>query len=106
MVSFSRYVTFASMHILQVFVHCSFQHSTLCSRELLTVNTVINFKEVVTAENEMGGTCGTSGGEQNAYRNLVGKPEGKRPHGRPTRIFEYIIKVNLKRNGRVLTDFI
>jgi hypothetical protein len=31
---------------------------------------------------EMGGTCGTCGGDENAYRVLVGKPEGKRPLGR------------------------
>jgi hypothetical protein len=30
------------------------------------------------------GACGTYGGEwQNTYRGLVGKPEGKKPFGRP-----------------------
>jgi len=30
------------------------------------------------------GTCGTYGGEwRNTYRGLVGKPEGKKPFGRP-----------------------
>jgi hypothetical protein len=32
----------------------------------------------------MGGACGTSGEKRNAYR-LVGKPEGRRPIGRPRR---------------------
>jgi hypothetical protein len=32
----------------------------------------------------MGGPCSTNG-EKNAYRLLVGKPEGKRPLGRPRR---------------------
>jgi hypothetical protein len=27
--------------------------------------------------------CSTSGSKRNAYRVLVGKPEGKRPLGRP-----------------------
>jgi hypothetical protein len=33
----------------------------------------------------MGGACSTNGGERNAYRILVGKPEGKIPLGRPRR---------------------
>jgi hypothetical protein len=31
----------------------------------------------------MEGPCSTNGEERNAYRLLVGKPEGKRPLGRP-----------------------
>jgi hypothetical protein len=30
----------------------------------------------------MDGACGTHGEKRNAYRILVGKPEGKRPLGR------------------------
>jgi hypothetical protein len=33
----------------------------------------------------MGGPCSTKGEKRNAYRLLVGKPEGKRPLGRPRR---------------------
>jgi hypothetical protein len=33
----------------------------------------------------MGGACSTNGERRNAYRILVGKPEGKRPLGRPRR---------------------
>jgi hypothetical protein len=36
-------------------------------------------------EDEMGGACVTNGEKRNAYRLLVGKPEGKRPLGRPRR---------------------
>jgi hypothetical protein len=31
----------------------------------------------------MGGPCSTNGEKRNAYRSLVGKPEGNRPLGRP-----------------------
>jgi hypothetical protein len=34
---------------------------------------------------EMGRTCGTYGGRRGAYGALVGKPEGRRPPGRPRR---------------------
>jgi hypothetical protein len=33
----------------------------------------------------MGVPCSTNGENRNAYRLLVGKPEGKRPLGRPRR---------------------
>jgi hypothetical protein len=33
----------------------------------------------------MGRACSTNGETTNAYRILVGKPEGKRPLGRPSR---------------------
>jgi hypothetical protein len=33
----------------------------------------------------MDGACNTNGREETAYRILVGKPEGKRPLGRPRR---------------------
>jgi hypothetical protein len=33
----------------------------------------------------MGGPCSTDGEKRNEYRLLVGKPEGKRPLGRPRR---------------------
>jgi len=42
---------------------------------------------------------GVGGEKQNAFRNLMGKPEGKRPHGRSTRIVDYIIKKCLKEMG-------
>jgi len=36
------------------------------------------------------------GERRNVYRGLVGKPEGKRPLGRPRRRWEYNIKMDLK----------
>jgi hypothetical protein len=34
-------------------------------------------------EDEMGGACRTHGEERDAYKIFVGKPEGKKPLGRP-----------------------
>jgi hypothetical protein len=47
------------------------------------------------AEDEMGGPCSTNGEKRNAYRLLVGKPEGKRPLGRPRRRWVDNIRMDL-----------
>jgi hypothetical protein len=47
---------------------------------------------------EMGRTCGTYGERRGAYRALVGKPEGRRPLGRPRRRWEDI-KMDLREVG-------
>jgi hypothetical protein len=47
----------------------------------------------------MGGTCSTNGEYRNAYRILVGKPEGKRPLGRPRRGWKESIKMDLREIG-------
>jgi len=39
-------------------------------------------------KNEMGGACGAYGGRRGVYRDLVGKPEVKRPLRRPRRRWE------------------
>jgi hypothetical protein len=39
------------------------------------------------------------GEEKNVYRVLMGKPEGKRPLGRPRRRWEDVIRMDLKDNG-------
>jgi hypothetical protein len=41
----------------------------------------------------MGRACGTYGDKRNAYRILVGKPEGKIPIGRPRRRWVGNIKI-------------
>jgi hypothetical protein len=46
----------------------------------------------------MGRACSTDGEKRNAYRILVGKPEGKRPLGRPRRRWEDI-KINIRKIG-------
>ena len=39
------------------------------------------------------------------YKVLVGKPEGKRPLGRPRRRWDYNIKMDLQEVGRVCRDW-
>jgi hypothetical protein len=49
---------------------------------------------------EMGGVCGTYGGERNVtYKCLVLKPERKRPPGKPRRRWEDNIKMYLEGMG-------
>ena len=47
----------------------------------------------------MGGACGTYGG-RGVHKVLVGKPEGKRPLGRPRRRWGDNIKIELQEVGR------
>jgi hypothetical protein len=48
--------------------------------------------------------CSTNGEDGKAYRTLVGKPEGKRPLGRPRRKWEGNIKMDLREIGWGGTD--
>jgi len=47
----------------------------------------------------MGGACSTYGDMRGVYRDLVGKPEGTRPLGRPTLRWEDNIKTDLQKVG-------
>jgi hypothetical protein len=47
----------------------------------------------------MGRVCSTHGEKRDAYRVLVGKPEEKRPLGRPRRTWEDNIKIDLREKG-------
>jgi hypothetical protein len=42
----------------------------------------------------VGGACSAKGGNRNAYRLLVGKPDGRRPLGRPRCRWVDNIKMN------------
>jgi hypothetical protein len=44
----------------------------------------------------MGGPCSTYGERRSIYRVLMGRPEGKRPNGRPRRKWENNIKMDLQ----------
>jgi hypothetical protein len=48
---------------------------------------------------EMGRACSTNGAKRNACRILVGKPEGKRPPGRPRCGWVDNIKIDLTQIG-------
>jgi hypothetical protein len=47
----------------------------------------------------MDGPCSMNGEKRNAYRLLVGKPEGKRPLGRPRRRWVDNIRMDLGEVG-------
>jgi hypothetical protein len=57
-------------------------------------------------KNEMGGACSAHGGSRGVYRVLVGKPEGKRPLGRPRSRWEDNVKIDLPEVGCVHMDWI
>jgi hypothetical protein len=46
------------------------------------------------------------GEKKNAYRSMVGKPEGKGPQERPIRRWEYNIKIDLREIGWSGMDWI
>jgi hypothetical protein len=50
-------------------------------------------------EDEIGKACSRNGEKRNAYRILVGKPEGRRPLGRPRRTWVDSIKIDLREMG-------
>jgi hypothetical protein len=54
----------------------------------------------------MGGPCSTYLEEEERYRLLVGKPEGKRPLGRPRRRWDDNIRMDLGEVGCGNVDWI
>jgi hypothetical protein len=54
----------------------------------------------------MGAACSTNGEKRNAYRLLVGKPEGRRPLGRPRRRWVDNIRIDLVEVGWGDVDWI
>ena len=57
-------------------------------------------------KNEMGCSCGANGLEEGVYRVLVGKPEGRRPLGRPRRRWLDNIRMDLQEVGCGYMDWI
>ena len=53
----------------------------------------------------MGGACGAYGEGRGVHRVLIGKPEGKRPLGRPRRRWEDNIKMDLQDVGGSCEDW-
>jgi hypothetical protein len=54
----------------------------------------------------VGGTCGTHVEGRGVYKISVGKPEGKRPQGRPRCRWEDNIKMDLREIGTDGTNWI
>jgi len=54
----------------------------------------------------MGRACSSYGERRGTYRVLVGKPEGKRPLGRPRRRWEDNINMDLEEVGCEVMDWI
>ena len=55
----------------------------------------------------MGGACGTYGGRESCAQGFAGgRPEGKRPLGRPSRRWEGNIKMDLEEVGRSCGDWV
>jgi hypothetical protein len=54
----------------------------------------------------MGWSCSTNLGEENAYRLLVGEPEGKKTLGRPRRLWVDNIRMDLGEVGWGDVDWI
>jgi hypothetical protein len=54
----------------------------------------------------MDGTCSSVGEVRIVYRGLVGKPEGKKPEGRPRHRWEDNIKMDLEEVGCGVMDWI
>ena len=48
---------------------------------------------------EMGGACGTYGGEEQCVQDLLGKPEVKRLFGRPRRRWDGNTKLDIETMG-------
>jgi len=50
-------------------------------------------------EKEVGGACSAYGDRRDVYRILVGKPQGKRPLGKPRHRWEDNIKIHRQEVG-------
>jgi hypothetical protein len=67
---------------------------TLYSEELYGLHSSPNIWVIKT--NKMGAACGTYGRQERAYGFLVGRPDGKRPLGRPMHGREDNIKMDVQ----------
>jgi hypothetical protein len=68
-------------------------------RSFITLFFAKNNRNNRVKEGEMGKACSTHGDNRNAYRVLVGRPEGKRPLGRPRCRWDDHVKMNLREVG-------
>jgi hypothetical protein len=68
-----------------------------CNEELLALIVKYNYNEV--KKDDLCRGCSMNGAKRNAYRILVGKPEAKRPLGRPRCRWVDNIKMDLREIG-------
>jgi hypothetical protein len=71
----------------------------LHNEELYSLYSSSNVILLSNQNNETGGHVARMGERRGAYRALVGKPEGRRPLGRPRRRWEDNIKMDLREVG-------
>jgi len=57
---------------------------------------LIKYKLEQIKKNETGGPCSMDGGQDSCIQDLVGKPERKRPPGRPRHRWEDNIKMDIQ----------
>jgi hypothetical protein len=73
------------------------EHYIMRSSMICTAHQIFSGDKI--EKNEMGGACNTYGEQRGVYRVLVGKREGKRPHGRTRRKWQDNIKMDLLEVG-------
>jgi hypothetical protein len=77
-----------------------------CKSVLTRLITPEHFIELYILEDEMGGHVARMGEVRGAYNNLVGRPEGRRPLGRPRRRWEDNIEMDRREIGFGDVDWI
>jgi hypothetical protein len=63
-------------------------------------------RKVKSRQMRWAGHVARMGGDRKLYKVLVGKPNGKRPHGRPRRRWEDKIRMHLREIGLRCVDWI
>jgi hypothetical protein len=77
----------------------------LHNEELRNLNLSLNIILVVKSKTMRGARHVASMGERNTYNIVVGKPEGKRPLGRPSRRCDDNIRMDLRETGWEVLDW-
>jgi hypothetical protein len=65
-----------------------------------------NIVQLIKSRTMRCGVCSTYGGEGRRIQGFMGKPEGKRPLGRPRRRWEDNIKMDIQEVGCAVMDWI